>query len=76
MREHQNGIITGYIVRVSGVNSDEEQELSVTELSIVISRLHPFYSYRFSVAAETIAPGPFNNPLTLKMPESGKIGEI
>ena len=76
LREHQNGIIIGYIVRVSGVDSDEQQELSVTQLSIVISGLHPFYSYRFSVAAETVAAGPFNNPLTLKMPESGKNGEV
>ena len=74
-REHWNGIIIHYIVRVSGADSEDKLELYVVELSLVISDLHPFYSYNFSVAAETVAPGPFNNPITLKMPESGEVGE-
>ena len=73
LREHQNGIIIRYIVHVSGLNSEVERELNVVDLSTVISRLHPFYSYQFSVAAETVALGPFSNPITLKMPESGTI---
>lgn len=70
--EHQNGIIIGYLVRVTGVDNEHEVERNVTDLSTIISGLHPFYSYRFSVAAETIAHGPFNNPITLKLPESGE----
>ena len=73
LREYWNGIIIHYIVRVSGVNSEEELELYVVEMSLVIPRLHPFYSYKFSVAAETVAPGPFNDPITIKMPESGEV---
>ena len=75
LREYWNGVIVRYVAHVSGVNSQEELELNVVEQSLVISGLHPFYSYQFSVAAETIAPGPFNNPITLKMPESGEVGE-
>ena len=69
--EHQNGIIIGFIVRVSGVNTEEVIERTVTQFSNEVFELHPFYSYRFSVAAETIAPGPFSNPITLQLPESG-----
>ena len=69
--EHQNGVIISFIVRVSGVNTEEVIERTVTQLSNEVSGLHPFYLYRFSVAAETIAPGPFSNPITLQLPESG-----
>ncbi len=69
--EHQNGIIIGFIVRVSGVNTEEAIERTVTQLSNEVSGLHAFYSYRFSIAAETIAPGPFSNPITFQLPESG-----
>ena len=69
--EDRNGIIIGYVVRVSGVNTDEEIELSVVDLHTTVVGLHPFYSYRFSVAAVTVATGPFNNPIGLSLPESG-----
>ena len=70
--EDRNGIIIGYVVRVCGVNTDEEIELSVVDLHTTVVGLHPFYSYRFSVAAVTVATGPFNNPIGLSLPESGK----
>ena len=69
--EHQNGIIVGYVIRVTGVDAAENIELSVNNRNITVPSLHPFYTYRFSVAAVTIAFGPFNNPVTLKMPEAG-----
>ena len=70
--EHQNGIVVGYSVRVSSVDTtDEEIEFSVNNSSAIVSDLHPFYSYRFAVAAVTVAVGPFSNPITLQMPEAG-----
>lgn len=70
--EHQNGIVVSYSVRVSSMDTaDEEIEFSVNDTSAVVSALHPFYSYRFAVAAVTVAVGPFSNPVTLQMPESG-----
>lgn len=33
--------------------------------------LHPFYEYSSSVAAVTIAPGPFITGINLTMPEAG-----
>ncbi len=71
--EHQNGIIVGYVIRVFSVNTDEEIELTVTALDAIVFGLRPFYSYRFSVAAVTVGTGPFNNPISLSLPESGKL---
>ena len=78
LREHRNGIIRGYIIHVSSTDSEEEFNLSINVSEITISDLHPFYSYRFSVAAfnedqhsSENAVGPFSKPTTLKMPESG-----
>lgn len=71
--EHWNGIITGYVVRVIGLNSEDSFELPVVnDTRIVIEDLHPFYAYRFSVAAETVDLGPFST-VTLKLPEGGTV---
>ena len=39
---------------------------------MVIENLHPLYTYRFSIAAQTVAVGPFSDPIVLQMPEAGK----
>ncbi len=69
--EHHNGIISSYNVHVVGVNTGEEFMRSVNTLQSVFANLHPFYSYEFSVAAVTIAAGPFSEPVVMKMPEAG-----
>ena len=40
--------------------------------SLIISSLHPFYIYWFSVAAFTVDLGPFTEPSELQMPQDGK----
>lgn len=68
-----NGIIVGYIIRVVGVHTDEDYQLPLTSnTSIVVGSLHPFYTFRFMVAAQTVGVGPFSNPIALQMPESGE----
>ena len=70
--EDRNGIIQGYTIRVVGVHTDEDFTLSVTFTEAVVGDLHPFYSYKFTVAAVTISHGPFSNPQTIGMPSLGK----
>ena len=70
--EDRNGIIQGYTIRVVGVQTDEDFTLSVTPTETVIGSLHPFYSYKFTVATVTISHGPFSNPVTVQMPPLGK----
>ena len=72
--QHWNGIIIGYVIRVIGVHTDEDYHLPLTNgTSMVIRDLHPFYTYRFSIAAQTVATGPFSIPIALQMPEAGKM---
>ncbi len=70
--EHHNGIIGQYLIRVTGVHTSEQFELSTENTIVAIGDLHPFYAYKFAVAAQTIAVGPYSNPATLQMPEAGK----
>ena len=71
--EDSNGIISGYHVRVLGLNSDDNNVLPlVNATTLVVVGLHPFYAYRFSVAAMTVAIGPFSAAVTQKLPEGSK----
>ena len=72
LEEDRNGIIQGYTVRVVGVHTDEDFTLSVSTTAAIVGGLHPFYSYKFRVAAVTILHGPFSNPKTAMMPPFGK----
>lgn len=39
-----------------------------------LSSLHPFYTYTVSVAAVTIAPGPYSNNITITTYQDGEMG--
>ena len=67
-----NGIVIGYIVRVTGQDSNEMIELQTNETNIQVDSLHPFYSYVFTVAARTEAGrGPFSSVVYLQLPSAG-----
>ena len=69
--EERNGIVRLYIVNVTELESGAvEQHISVHS-TITVPYLHPYYVYRYSVAAQTIAPGPFSEPALVQMPEAG-----
>lgn len=69
--EDRNGIIQSFTIRVVGVHTLEDFSRSINATEITIGSLHPFYSYRFSVATVTISHGPFSNPIMLMMPPLG-----
>ena len=69
--EHRNGIIVGYAVQMIGLNSDDNMDFPLTnDTEMIIEELHPFYAYRFSIAAVTVGLGPFSTAVTQKLPES------
>ena len=43
-----------------------------TSTTSIIGELAPSYTYGFSVAAHTIAPGPYSTTVYITMPEDGK----
>lgn len=70
-QEHQNGIIQSYTIRIVGVHTDDDFILGTNSTRISVNSLHPFYSYKFTVAAVTISRGPFSMPITIAMPSLG-----
>lgn len=46
--------------------------LSVHQLSHIARGLQPFTNYSVSVAAVTVAMGPFSSEIMVEMPEAGK----
>ncbi len=68
----RNGIIRRYAVRVCQIESYgqcEEHQVTGTTLEL---RLHPHYKYSWTVAAYTVARGPYNESLPFQMPEDSK----
>ena len=69
----QNGPIGGYILSVTGISSDENFEIFSHQGPnvLIISYLHPFYTYTYTIAAIGTGVGPFSPALSLQMPEEG-----
>ena len=73
LQELQNGIIKYYVLLVIEVESDGRREINGSNaVHAVVNDLHPYYSYKLSVAAFTIATGPFSNETVIVMPQDGK----
>ena len=70
--EEQNGIIEQYIVTVSSTEEEDSYQLETNFTELKITELHPHYTYSLTVAAVTIATGPFCEPQTTTMPQDGK----
>ena len=66
----QNGIIRSYNVTLEG-NSTRRNLISTTE-GITIDSLEPFTPYAVSVAAHTVAIGPFSSSLQVTTLVDGK----
>ena len=69
--EHQNGIIQVYIIMITVVDTNELAQEHSVDNTTVLGPLHPFYTYKFSIAAQTIGLGPYSSSITLKMPPAG-----
>ena len=68
-----NGVVTGYVVQITGQDSDERFELFTNMTSIQVENLRPFYSYVFTVAAQTEAgDGPSSQVVYFQMRAAGK----
>ena len=69
----RNGIIVDNIVRVTGVDTEEMFVLNTGEDTgvIVVTNLHPFYTYTYSIASVTIGIGPFSPAVPFQMPQEG-----
>ena len=74
LAQYQNGIIRGYHVEFTLVNSTEALfQYTTQDQHLLIDDLEPDVMYACGVAAYTIGRGPFSEPLVIVLnSESGK----
>ena len=69
---NRNGDIVQYHIRVTELETQTDSEYTSTTQNYTLTSLHPYYSYSISIAAETIAVGPYSTGLLQQTSESGE----
>ena len=69
--ERLNGMVQAYSISITEIETGESQMFSTANESIVIPNRHPYYRYRYLVAAVTTGQGPFSVATLIRMPEAG-----
>ena len=70
--DQQNGIITGYIISVSVLETNETFLLYSNTTYLIVTALRPFRTYICIIAAQTgVGTGPFGTQFVLNTPEDG-----
>ena len=71
--ENTNGLLRYYSMSVLETKTGEEYVVvSANTTNIMISGLHPYYTYICSVAAYTIRLGPYSDTITVTLEEASK----
>ena len=70
--ESQNGVIRQYIIKILEDDTSATTEYNSSVSIITITDLHPYYTYKCSVAAETVDIGPYTAVLTVQLDEDSK----
>ena len=71
--EEQNGIIIGYIINVTVVETEENFDLFSNSNNLTIGLLRPYSTYRLKIAGQTVVGiGTFSAAITIMTPEDGK----
>jgi len=65
-------MIRQFWINVTEVDTGRRFQMASFGSALTISSLHPFYTYEFTVAAYTVAPGPFSEPSVQLMPQDSK----
>ena len=71
--EEQNGIIQSYLVNITVAETGQHIQLTTNNTTITAENLHPYYNYHISVAAVTIAAGPYTELHSLLTPQDGEM---
>ena len=70
--EEQNGITRNYAVNITVAETDRHIQLTTNNTTITADGLHPYYTYHISVAAVTIAIGPYTEIQVVQTPQDSK----
>ena len=69
--EMTNGLIRYYTILVTEEDTNTMFTLQSNGTSALVKNLHPYFTYRFRVRAETIEPGPYSQPISRQLNEEG-----
>ena len=70
---NQNGVITGYVINVTSLDTGLTQQLTSVTTTLTLSTLNPFTNYACIVAARTaVGVGPFSTVINVQTLEAGK----
>ena len=74
--QYQNGLIRHYNVQCT--HNDGEMNITTEVLwdsstAILVENLHPFYNYTCSIAAVTVAQGPYSTAVLITTLEDGQL---
>lgn len=67
----RNGVIKQYRINITEIDTGNYWQITAIDNNTTVGALHPFYSYSIIVSAETVALGPFSNPIVVELPEDG-----
>ena len=70
--EEENGFIRSYTVNVTVTETGQHMQFTTNNTTITAEGLHPYFNYHISVAAVTIAIGPYSEIYSLQTPQDGK----
>ncbi len=70
--EEINGAIREYSISMIEVDTSASFQFVSVATQLDISDLHPYYTYLFQVAAETVALGPYSATISVQLPQDGK----
>ena len=75
--DQQNGLIQSYTVVVFEVDTNTTQQIhqDFVQNSIVLTGLHPYYTYMVSVAGYTVGLGPATS-ITTTTEQDGKLNSV
>ena len=66
-----NGLIRAYLLKVTEIDTGNTFMVKANTTHTTVNGLHPFYKYNCTVAAETIAPGPYSTEIVVQLDEEG-----
>ena len=67
----QNGYIVEYRVNVTETDTGDSFSVTTTDTSLVVTSLHPYYTYSCIVAAVTTGVGPYSTVINITTEEAG-----
>ena len=68
----QNGFIRSYKLNITEAETGQHIQLTTNNTTITAGGLHPYFNYHISVAAVTVAVGPYTEIYSLQTPQDGK----